>query len=299
MNKRRYINKDDLHTGKVRKINTSEDKFYFGSSSGYVEDAGERVSKILSRYGIASRRQAELLIDKGSVYIDGIKIDALGTKVFPGQRICVDGNELSYRSDPTRLVLLRKKRGVITSRNDPQQRDTIYTHLPDDMQMLMPIGRLDFNSEGLLLMTNDGHLKRFMELPINNISRKYEVRVMRRNRFPKNEKPSYIMKNRATSPYLCEEDVVAIMAGIRVGQDIYRPVHCELLQDDLQQNCSRMCITLKEGKNREIRKILAYLGFYVTRLVRVSYGKFSLNEITGKEATEVSPGRLSRYFGYV
>ena len=224
---------------------------------------GDRIAKILSRKGIASRRGAEKLILEGRVKVNGIIIDSPALNLTDKDMIMVDGN-LVGEQEPTRIWRYHKPLNLITSTKDDKGRTTVFESLPKSMPKVMSVGRLDINSEGLLLLTNDGALKRILELPSTGWIRKYRVRV----------------QGRPT-----ESTFKRLRTGMKVGADIFRPM--EVIIDRQQGANAWLTIGLREGKNREIRRALEEIGLRVSRLIRISYGPFQLLELRPGEVDEV------------
>ena len=224
---------------------------------------GDRIAKILSRKGIASRRGAEKLILEGRVKVNGIIIDSPALNLTDKDMIMVDGN-LVGEQEPTRIWRYHKPLNLITSTKDDKGRTTVFESLPKSMPKVMSVGRLDINSEGLLLLTNDGALKRILELPSTGWIRKYRVRV----------------QGRPT-----ESTFKRLRTGMKVGADIFRPM--EVIIDRQQGANAWLTIGLREGKNREIRRALEEIGLRVSRLIRISYGPFQLFELRPGEVDEV------------
>ena len=224
---------------------------------------GDRIAKILSRKGIASRRGAEKLILEGRVKVNGIIIDSPALNLTDKDMIMVDGN-LVGEQEPTRIWRYHKPLNLITSTKDDKGRTTVFESLPKSMPKVMSVGRLDINSEGLLLLTNDGALKRILELPSTGWIRKYRVRV----------------QGRPT-----ENTFKRLRTGMKAGADIFRPM--EVIIDRQQGGNASLTIGLREGKNREIRRALEEIGLRVSRLIRISYGPFQLLELRPGEVDEV------------
>jgi len=234
---------------------------------------GERIAKVLSRAGIASRREAERMIEAGEVTVNGKVIDSPALNVGPRDRITVNGQPLAA-PEPARLWLYYKPEGLVTSNADEKGRDTIFDHLPEDLPRVMSIGRLDLNSEGLLLLTNDGELKRRLELPSTGWLRKYRVRV----------------KGNPTDP-----DLEPLRRGITVEGEDFQPM--QVVLDRHQGANAWLTVGLREGKNREIRRAMFAIGLTVNRLIRISYGPFRLNELQPGEVEEVRPKVLRDQLG--
>lgn len=230
---------------------------------------GERIAKHLARAGICSRREAERLISERRVAVDGRVLDTPAFRVRPGSHVVVDGRPVP---EPERMRLWRyhKPAGLVTSHRDPQGRPTVFSKLPPDMPRVVSIGRLDLNSEGLLLLTNDGALARRLELPATGWLRRYRVRVF-------------------GTP---TEDMLAPLArGIEVGGVRYGPIQASL--DRVQGGNAWLTVSLREGRNREVRRVLEHLGLKVNRLIRLSYGPFQLGQLKRGEVAEV-PARVLR-----
>ncbi len=240
-----------------------------GKDGAGKEEGGatsERIARRIARAGVCSRRDAEKMITAGRVMVNGIALTSPALNVGPGDKILVDGTPLPD-AEPVRLWRHHKKKGRITGERDPQGRPTIFDDLAPSLPRTMTIGRLDFNTEGLLLLTNDGALARTLELPATGWVRRYRVRV----HGPINE------------PGLADLAKGKTLDGIRYG-----PVVAELERKTGTNAWLKVALT--EGKNREVRKLLGVLGLEVTRLIRVSFGPFQLGRLaTG--ATEEIPAR--------
>jgi 23S rRNA pseudouridine2605 synthase len=216
---------------------------------------GDRIAKVLARAGIASRREAERMIEAGRVSVNGTKIDRAALNVTEADKITVDGKPLNA-PEPARLWLYHKPTGLVTTTRDEQGRPTIYDDLPEDMPRVMSVGRLDLNSEGLLLLTNDGAVKRQLELPSTGWLRKYRVRV--------NGRPT-------------DETLEPLRKGLNVDGDRFLPM---IVTIDRQQGANAwLTVGLREGKNREIRRAMEDIGLSVNRLIRISYGPFQLGQL--------------------
>ena len=234
---------------------------------------GERIAKVLSRAGIASRREAERLIELGEVKVNGKVITSPALNVTPKDKITVRGEPVG-QPEPPRLWLYYKPEGLVTSASDEKGRDTVFDHLPEDMPRVMSVGRLDLNSEGLLLLTNDGALKRRLELPSTGWLRKYRVRV--------NGNPT-------------EPEIEPLRKGITIDGERFQPMEVKI--DRHQGANAWLTVGLREGKNREIRRAMAHIGLTVNRLIRVSYGPFRLNELKPGEVEEIKPRILREQLG--
>ena len=226
---------------------------------------GERIAKVLARAGVASRREAERIIAAGRVAVNGRVIDSPALNVTATDRVTVDGAALTA-PEPPRLWLYHKPAGLVTSERDEKGRPTVFQKLPEDMPRVMSVGRLDLTSEGLLLLTNDGEIKRRLELPSTGWSRKYRVRI--------HGKPD----DAAFAP---------LRRGITVDGERFRPMTVTL---DRQQGANAWAtMTLREGRNREIRRAMEAIGLTVNRLIRIGYGPFQLGELKPGEVSEVRP----------
>ena len=231
--------------------------------------AGDRIAKVLSRAGVASRREAERMIELGQVSVNGKIIDSPALNVTASDRITVDGHPIG-QPEPARLWLYYKPDGLVTSNADEKGRDTIFDHLPEDLPRVMSVGRLDLNSEGLLLLTNDGGLKRQLELPSTGWLRKYRVRV--------NGNPT-------------DPDLIPLRQGITIDGEKFQPMIVVI--DRIQGANAWLTVGLREGKNREVRRAMAALNLTVNRLIRISYGPFRLGDMAPGDVTEVK-GRVLR-----
>ncbi|MEO1710378.1 MAG: pseudouridine synthase [Pseudomonadota bacterium] len=211
-----------------------------------------RIAKAIAHAGICSRRDAEALIGERRVKLNGRVLDAVGTVVGPTDVIVVDDAPLPA-AEPPQLWRYYKPRGRVTTHRDPEGRPTVFDALPETLPRVISVGRLDFNTEGLLLLTTDGDLARHLELPSTGWLRRYRVRAL----------------GRITQARLDQLKDGTTIEGIRYG-----PVEAEI--DRVQGSNTWMTIGLREGKNREVRKILGALELQVNRLIRVSYGPFQL-----------------------
>ncbi len=235
--------------------------------------AGERVAKVIARAGLCSRRAAEKLIAEGRVKVDGVVLESPAVTVGPQNRIAVDGRPLPA-PEPARLWRYHKPAGLVTTASDPQGRPTVFDELPPGLPRVMPVGRLDLASEGLLLLTNDGGLKRRLELPATGWPRRYRVRVYGR-----------------VEP----ERLAALAKGVRIDGVDYGPIAASL---DSQQGANAwLTMRLTEGKNREIRRVCEHLGLRVNRLIRIAYGPFQLGKLKRGAIEEVAPKVLAEQLG--
>ncbi len=247
-----------------------------GSAAALARPAGERIAKVVARAGLCSRREAEAWIAAGRVASNGVTLTSPAVGVHPGDQITVDGKPLCER-EPTRLFLFHKSRGLVTSARDPQGRPTVFDYLREHWQegpRLVSIGRLDINSEGLLLLTNDGGLARVLELPSTGWARRYRVRA----------------KGSITQSALDE-----LHKGIRVEGIDYAGIEAKL--DRIKGANCWLTMALREGKNREIKRVLGHLGLRVNRLIRLSYGPFQLGGLGEGEIKEVPGGILHDQLG--
>ena len=226
---------------------------------------GDRIAKVLSRAGIASRREAERMIEAGRVTVNGRKIDSPALNVTASDQIKVDGKPVA-EPEPPRLWLYHKPAGLVTTAKDEKGRETIFDKLPEDLPRVMSVGRLDLNSEGLLILTNDGEVKRKLELPATGWLRRYRVRT--------HGTPS-------------EAALERLRQGIEVEGTRYQPMTVTF--DRVQGANAWLTVSLREGKNREIRKAMAEIGATVNRLIRTSYGPFQLGQLKAGEVEEVKP----------
>jgi len=222
-----------------------------------------RIAKAMARAGLCSRREAERWIEQRRVSVNGRILTTPAFEVTPKDKVLVDGQPLPL-AEPPRLWRYYKPRGQVTTHNDPQGRPTVFQSLPEDLPRVVSVGRLDFNSEGLLLLTNDGTLARFMELPSTGWLRRYRARAHGR---------------------VAQADLDKLKDGIEIEGVRYGPVEATL--DTVQGANAWLTIGLREGKNREVRRILAHLGLDVNRLIRISYGPFQLLDLKPGEAEPV------------
>ncbi|QFT57303.1 Ribosomal large subunit pseudouridine synthase B [Sulfitobacter sp. THAF37] len=224
---------------------------------------GDRIAKVLARAGVASRREAERMIEAGRVSVNGKQIMSPALNVTASDHITVDGKDVSA-PEPPRMWLYHKPPGLVSTDRDEKDRETIYAALPDDMPRVMSVGRLDINSEGLLLLTNDGGIKRKLELPSTGWLRKYRVRV--------NGRPE-------------DKTLAPLRKGLVIDGERFQPMTVTL---DRQQGANAwLTVGLREGKNREIRRAMEAVGLTVNRLIRVSYGPFQLGELKAGEVEEI------------
>ena len=230
---------------------------------------GERIAKAIARSGHCSRRDAERLIAAGRVRLNGRVLKTPAVNVSPEDRIEIDGAPLPAR-ERTRLWLFHKPKGLVTTNRDPEGRPTIFSALPAGLPRVMTIGRLDINTEGLILLTNDGGLARVLELPSTGWMRRYRVRA---------------------HGTVEEASLKALHRGVTIDGMVYGAIEAAL--DRVQGSNVWLTLSLREGKNREVRRVLEHLGLSVARLIRVSYGPFQLGDLAARDATEVR-GRVLR-----
>ena len=234
---------------------------------------GERIAKRLSRAGIASRRQAEEMIRAGRVMVNGKRIDSPALNVTDSDQITVDDRPLA-EPDRMRLWLYHKPTGLVTTARDEKGRQTVFDALPETLPRVMPVGRLDLNSEGLLLLTNDGELKRRLELPATGWLRKYRVRVHGR--------PDDAM-------------LAPLRDGVVIEGERFQPMQVSI---DRQQGANAwLSIGIREGRNREIRRALESVGLPVSRLIRTGYGPFRLGDLAPGAVQEVKERVLHEQLG--
>jgi 23S rRNA pseudouridine2605 synthase len=221
-----------------------------------AERAGPmRIAKALARAGLCSRREAERWIELGRVSVNGLVLKTPARDVSPSDRILVDGKALPGL-EPPRLWRYHKPRGLVTTHSDPQGRKTVFDSLPPNIPRVISIGRLDFNTEGLLLLTNDGALARHLELPATGWLRRYRVRA---------------------HGTITQETLDGIKGGIEIAGTRFGPIEAAL--DKVQGSNVWLTIGLREGKNREVRTVLDKLGLTVNRLIRISFGPFQLLDL--------------------
>lgn len=238
-----------------------------------VKKSGERIAKVVSRAGLASRRDAEEWITQGRVSVNGRVINSPALDVTANDAITVDGKPLPPR-ERTRLFMFHKPRGLMTTHADPEGRPTVFDNLPEGLPRLISIGRLDFNTEGLLLLTNDGGLARALELPDTGWLRRYRVRA----------------HGEVTQAQLDE-----LKKGVEVDGVKYGSIDATLERD--QGANVWLVFAIREGKNREVRNVMAHLGLEVNRLIRVSYGPFQLGELAEGQVEEVKTRVLREQLG--
>ena len=242
-------------------------------------EKGERIAKALARAGLCSRREAERWIEAGRVSVDGRVLTSPALAVTPASQITVDGKPLAA-AEPVRLWRYHKPRGLVTTHRDPQGRPTVFEKLKQSFGAALPrvisIGRLDLNSEGLLLLTNDGDLARALERPKTGWMRRYRVRVHGR---------------------VSEDALGGLAEGVTVAGITYGPIEAKL--ESQKGSNAWVAVTIAEGKNREIRRVMEHLGLQVTRLIRVSYGPVQLGTLGAGQVREVPRRILLEQVGHL
>ncbi len=236
---------------------------------------GDRIAKLLARAGIASRREIERMIADKRITLDGKPVETPATFLTSLKGVAVDGKPVAG-PEPAQLYAFHKPTGLITAERDPAGRATIYSALrnalPKDTPRLMPIGRLDLNTEGLLLLTNDGGLKRQMELPSSGIPRTYRARAF---------------------GDVSQDQLEELIEGVEIDGVRYGSIDANLERASGKNQWIEMTIT--EGKNREVRRVLEYLGLKVNRLIRTAYGPFALGDLPRGQAARIRKGDLDRF----
>ena len=240
-----------------------------GGAGGERGERGERIAKWLARAGVASRRDAEKLLSEGVVRVNGAKIEHPATFIQPGDVVKVR-NKVIDAPDRSRLWRYHKPDGLVTTHKDPENRPTVFDALPPGLPRVVSIGRLDLNSEGLLLLTNDGALARRLELPANGWIRRYRARAWG----------------------VVDEQALARLAdGVVIEGVRYGAIEAQL--EVRKGENVWLAVALREGRNREVRRVLAHLGLQVSRLIRVAYGPFQLGHLERGGVEEV-PGKVLR-----
>jgi len=229
--------------------------------------AGDRIAKVIARAGMCSRRDAEKLIAAGRVAVNGETIHSPALNITPDQVVWVDGKPLAEPERP-RLWRYHKPSGLVTTHRDPEGRPTVFQNLPKTLPRVMSIGRLDVNSEGLLLLTNDGALARRMELPAAGWTRKYRVRLFGK---------------------VGQTDLDRLAEGVTIAGVKYGPVIADL--ERAKGMYAWASVSLTEGKNREVKRLMEFLGLKVARLIRIQYGPFHLGQLD-EGAVEEIPARV-------
>jgi 23S rRNA pseudouridine2605 synthase len=235
------------------------------------EGAPQRIAKLLARAGVASRREVERMIAEGRIALNGEKLTTPATLLSDLGGVTVDGKPVRPAA-ATRLFRFYKPQGTITAERDPRGRTTIYDRLPAGLPRVMPVGRLDFMTEGLLLLTNDGELKRQLELPRTGVVRTYRARAFGR---------------------VSQAELEALAEGITIDG-----VHYGSINANLERRTGSNCwieMSLTEGKNREVRRVLAHLGLQVSRLIRTAYGPFVIEGQEPGDVDEVAEADLAAF----
>ena len=235
--------------------------------------AGERIAKVMARAGLCSRRDAERWIAEGRVAVNGETLTTPARTVMPDDQVLVDGKALPVK-EPARLWRYHKPQGLVVSHKDEKGRPTVFEALPKDLPRVVSIGRLDLNTEGLLLLTNDGGLARLLELPATGWVRRYRVRL-------------YGKVDEAALKKLAD--------GISIEGVHYGPIEAKL--DKVQGGNAWLTFALREGKNREIKMVCEHLGLKVNRLIRVAFGPFQLGELKRGAVEEVSSKVIAEQLG--
>jgi 23S rRNA pseudouridine2605 synthase len=239
-----------------------------GEGEGQAEaGGGERIAKVLARAGVASRREVERLIEAGRVALNGEVLRSPAVKVSARDQVTLDG-KLVAAAEPTRLFRYHKPPGLVTAHSDPQGRPTVFQALPPGLPRLISVGRLDLNSEGLLLLTNDGELARQLELPATGLTRRYRARAHGR---------------------IDPGKLARLADGITVDGVRYGPIEAETEPGREGAANQWIGVMLTEGKNREVRKVLEAIGLAVNRLIRVSYGPYELGSLEKGAVEELPP----------
>ncbi|MGA9796385.1 MAG: pseudouridine synthase [Rhizomicrobium sp.] len=228
-----------------------------------TEAQAERLSKIIARAGVCSRRDAEKLIAEGRVTLNGKKITEQGTKASANDVVAVDGKPLT-EPEPSRLWRYYKPAGLVTTHRDPEGRPTVFMNLPKHLPRVVSVGRLDVNSEGLLLLTNDGELARKLELPAAGWTRKYRVRLFGKVK---------------------QDDFDKLAHGVTIAGVKYEPAIADLERS--KGMYSWASVSLKEGKNREVKRLMEFLGLKVARLIRVQFGPLHLGQLAEGAVEEI------------
>ena len=230
---------------------------------------GERIAKVIARAGICSRRDAEKLIAEGRVMLDGELVTTPAIKVTANNVIVVDGKPVAA-PEAARLWRYHKLSGTVTTHKDEKGRPTVFAALPKSLGRVVSVGRLDFNSEGLLLLTNDGEIARRLEIPTAGWVRKYRARLFGK---------------------VTQKDLDTLATGVTIAGVTYGPIVADI--ERAKGNFSWATVSLKEGKNREVKRVMESLGLKVARLIRISYGPFQLGQLA-EGAVEEIPARLWR-----
>jgi len=234
---------------------------------------GERIAKVIARSGVCSRRDAERLIGEGRVTLNGVILDTPAINVVPGDVVLVDGKAIAA-TKAARLWRYHKPAGLVVTNKDPQGRPTVFDHLPRNMPRVVSVGRLDMDTEGLLLLTTDGELSRKLEMPSTGWVRKYRALV--------HGQPD-------------KTNLAQLKNGVEIDGMRYGPIDAKI--ERIQIRDAWLTFALSEGKNREIRRVCQHLRLHITRLIRTSYGPFQLGNLARGKAEEVPTKALTRHIG--
>jgi len=231
----------------------------------------QRIAKLLARAGIASRREIERMIEERRIAIDGVAVEKPATLLTSLHGVTVDGQPVKAPA-PARLFRYHKPAGLLTTERDPKGRPTIYDRLPKDLPRVMPVGRLDLNTEGLLLLTTDGELKRQLELPATGVERSYRARVF---------------------GDISQAQLEELINGVEIEGIRYGSIDANLERRTGRNGWVEM--RLREGKNREVRRVLEHLGLQVSRLIRTAYGPFPLADMPTGAVDEIRQHDLAAF----
>ncbi|TRW17770.1 pseudouridine synthase [Glacieibacterium frigidum] len=239
------------------------------AKAGVDAQEPQRIAKLLARAGVGSRRDIERMIEEGKIALKGTVLTTPATIVTSLEGITVEGREVAP-IEATRLFRFHKPSGFLTTARDPGGRPTIFDVLPPGLPRLVPVGRLDMNTEGLLLMTTDGGLKRALELPVNAVSRRYRVRAFGE---------------------ISQAALETLIEGITIDGMHYGPIDADIER----RTGANLWLTMRltEGKNREIRRVLEFLGLQVSRLIRTAYGPFELGDLPVRDADEIPAAAIA------
>ncbi len=238
---------------------------------------GERIAKVLARRGVASRREVERMIEAGRISLDGKKVTTPATFITPASRIVIDGKPVEA-AEKAKLWLYHKPKGLITTHSDPQGRPTVFSQLPKELPRVISVGRLDVNTEGLLLLTNDGALAHHLESPKTGWIRRYRVRAY---------------------GDISGDNIRKLQGGVTIDGIRYGPITLEkeAVKEASTAKNTWYSVSLREGKNREVRIVLDHFGLSVNRLIRVSYGPFHLGKLPAGEIRPVSSDVFKQMIG--
>ncbi len=237
------------------------------------QSPGDRIAKLIARAGVCSRRDAEKLIAEGRVTLDGEIVKTPATRVGENHVVAVDGKPLQ-EPENARIWRYHKPAGLVTTHKDPEGRPTVFQNLPKTLPRVVSVGRLDVNSEGLLLLTNDGALARRLELPAAGWNRKYRVRLFGK---------------------ITQAELETLAMGITIDGITYGPVLADL--ERTKGMYSWASVTLKEGKNREVKRLMEHFGLRVARLIRVQFGPFHLGQLEEGQVEEIPAKIWREYLG--